>query len=84
MQWEKREDSDPVNHPSHYISPSGLETIDVISAFGDVKWFCWGNIVKYILRFDNKNGLEDLKKAQWYLNHLIEIIEKEENTNETV
>ena len=73
--------SDNVNHPKHYKSESGLETIDVIEAFtSDLKGIeatDTGNILKYICRWKHKNGLEDLKKAQWYLNHLIEKVEKE-------
>ena len=73
--------SDNVNHPKHYKSESGLETIDVIEAFtSDLKGIeatDTGNILKYICRWKHKNGLEDLKKAQWYLNHLIKKVEKE-------
>lgn len=36
-----------------------------------------GNILKYVCRWKKKNGLEDLKKPQWYLNHLIDYVEKE-------
>lgn len=68
--------SDVVNHPDHYISDSGIETIDVIEAFTkDIKdpfdAYCTGNIIKYICRWPNKNGVEDLKKARWYLDKLI-------------
>lgn len=74
---------DLVNHPPHYISESGLETIDVIEAFAaDLKGIeavCTGNVIKYICRWKHKNGLQDLEKAQWYLNHLIDYISKEEN-----
>lgn len=65
-----------VNHPNHYISETGLETIDVIEAFTfDLKGIeavCTANILKYICRWKNKNGLQDLKKAQWYLERLID------------
>lgn len=65
-----------VNHPNHYISETGLETIDVIEAFTfDLKGIeavCAANILKYICRWKNKNGLQDLKKAQWYLERLID------------
>ena len=65
-----------VNHPSHYISETGLETIDVIEAFTfDLKGIeavCTANILKYICRWKKKNGLQDLKKAQWYLGRLID------------
>lgn len=71
---------DMVNHPQHYISETGLEVIDVIEAFTfDLKGIeatDTGNIIKYICRWKQKNGLEDLKKAQWYINHLIKHVEK--------
>ena len=64
-----------VNHPAHYISTSGMEVIDIIEAFTpDLKGMeavDTANVLKYMLRWKHKNGLEDLKKAQWYLNHLI-------------
>lgn len=63
-----------VSHPAHYIS-NGLETIDVIEAFtkdlSGIEATDTGNIIKYICRWKHKNGLQDLEKAQWYLNHLI-------------
>ena len=68
---------DMVNHPPHYQSESGLEVIDVIDAFLDWKSVYAGNILKYTLRYKNKNGHEDLKKAQWYLNRMITKMEKE-------
>ena len=78
--WEKTP-SDPVNHPGHYQSKSGLETIQVIEAFTEdcvgMEAVYTGNILKYVCRWKKKNGLEDLKKAQWYLNHLIDYVEKE-------
>lgn len=74
---------DMVNHPQHYISETGLEVIDVIEAFTfDLKGIeatDTGNIIKYICRWKQKNGLEDLKKAQWYLNHLIKHIQVAED-----
>lgn len=79
--------ADMINHPPHYISKNGLETIDVIEAFtADLKGIeavCTANVIKYICRWNYKNGLQDLKKAQWYLNKLIDYISenkpKEEN-----
>ena len=77
---------DMVNHPCHYISETGLETIDVIEAFTfDLKGIeatDTGNILKYMCRWKSKNGLEDLKKARWYLNHLINHVEKLEKEND--
>lgn len=68
--------SDMVNHPDHYQSESGLEVIDVIEAFTKdlvgLEAVCTSNVLKYICRWKKKNGLEDLKKARWYLDKLIE------------
>ncbi len=55
---------DNVNNPSHYRR-RGIEAIDVIEAFG--LNFHLGNVVKYVLRHKDKDGLQDLKKAAWYL-----------------
>ena len=68
-----------IEKPSHY-QLKGLEpyeSIDVIRAvLGDkVKYFYIGNILKYIIRAEKKNGLEDYKKAEVYLNWLIELEE---------
>lgn len=68
---------DPVNHPAHYTS-GGIECIDAMqAAFGAevVKDFCLCNAFKYLWRHRNKNGVEDLKKARWYLNRLIREME---------
>lgn len=80
--WCPRDSHDMVNNPSHYQSEMGLETIDVIEAFtSDLKGIeavDTGNILKYICRWKKKNGIQDLKKAKWYLEHLInEVKEKE-------
>lgn len=65
-----------VNHPTHYLSEGGLEVIDIIEEFvEDVESFDVGNIIKYVCRYKKKNGVEDLKKARWYLEHLINHIE---------
>ena len=63
---------DMINNPLHY-NTSEIECIDAIEAMlGDeFPAYLQGNITKYLWRFKNKNGLEDLKKAQWYLNKLI-------------
>lgn len=53
-----------VDHPSHYQSGNGVEVIDVIDAFTDVVAFDLGNVIKYVCRWKNKNGIEDLKKAK--------------------
>ena len=64
------EEYDNVEKPFHYNYGNGMEVIDVIDAF-DCNYE-QGNIIKYVLRYKHKNGVEDLKKAKWYLEHLIE------------
>ena len=66
--------ADNVNKPPHY-NQSGIECIDAIqAATGDgFEYYLQGNILKYLWRYRYKNGIEDLRKAQWYLNKLIEV-----------
>lgn len=72
--------NDMVSHPPHYQSETGLEVIDVIEAFtADLKGIeatDTGNVIKYICRWKQKNGLEDLEKAEWYIKHLIKHVKK--------
>jgi len=67
---------DMVNSPPHY-NKTGVECIDAIrAATGDgYEYYLQGNIMKYLWRYRYKNGTEDLKKARWYLNKLIEEVE---------
>ena len=72
--WPAEDAVDMVNSPPHY-NQTGIECIHAISAAtGDgFKHYLQGNIMKYLWRFDYKDKpLEDLKKAQWYLDKLIE------------
>ena len=73
--------NDNVNHPPHY-NQAGIECLDAIAAAtGDgFQYYLQGNILKYLWRYRYKNGLEDLKKAQFYLNRLVK--EKEGQDNE--
>jgi hypothetical protein len=74
-QLEEALSKNRVNHPYHYAGDGGLEAIDVIAAFtADLNGrmaFDIGNALKYICRFNKKNGVEDLEKAIWYLNDAI-------------
>lgn len=76
------EKNDPVSHPNHYQSKTGLEVIDAIKAFTEdcegIEGYYTGNVIKYVCRWKKKNGLEDLKKARQYLDWLIEKVEKKE------
>ena len=64
-----------INHPDRYAGGK-FECIDVmLDVFGAdaVKHFCILNAFKYIWRAEKKNGVEDIKKAVWYLNKFIEL-----------
>lgn len=64
-----------VSHPSHYQSDNGIEVIDVIETFTKdlrgIEATDTGNVIKYICRWKKKNGIQDLEKAMWYLQHLL-------------
>ena len=80
-QSDHKQTMDMVNSPPHY-NKSGIETIDAIKAMTDdgYEYYLQGNIMKYLWRYRYKNGVEDLKKAQWYLNELIEELDKEDES----
>jgi len=60
--------TDNVERPAHYVQhPSGVECITITEHMS----FCLGNAIKYIWRADLKGGLEDLKKARWYIDREI-------------
>lgn len=81
------EEVDMVNHPKHYQSESGIEVIDVIEAFTKhlkgIDAVCTGNILKYVCRWPEKNGIEDLEKAEWYLRRLIKHLKGENFFNKS-
>ncbi|RKC16336.1 hypothetical protein JU72_03036 [Listeria monocytogenes] len=73
----KNDNNDNVNNPAHYTA-GGIETLDYIKAkVSDYPSYAVGNILKYVSRYEHKNGIEDLKKAQFYLNDLIEWMESD-------
>lgn len=77
------EAEDNVNKPAHYTSGK-IETIDYIQDNLTIKemiGFCKGNIIKYISRERLKNGLEDVKKAHYYINKLVTLMEDKDNEN---
>ena len=65
---------DAVNHPTHYTA-GGIETIDGIEAattgLDGFEGYCTGNAIKYLWRWKRKGGVEDLKKAKWYIDRLV-------------
>lgn len=71
-------DKDAIN-PSHYTS-GGIETIDYLEAKlnqQEYEGFLRGNVLKYVSRYSLKNGIEDLRKAEWYLKRLIGVKEND-------
>jgi len=67
--------NDKVNHPSHYTS-GNVECIDAIESatvnLTGIEAVCTANAIKYLWRWKQKNGVEDLRKAKWYISRLIE------------
>jgi len=62
-------EKDIINTPSHYTK-WGIEPIDF--SISNNLSFCEGNVIKYVTRYKHKNGLEDLKKAEFYIKRLIQ------------
>lgn len=77
---------DNVNHPTHYCQ-GGVECIDALKAATvnkkGIEAVCVANVIKYLFRYETKNGLEDVKKAQWYLNRLIQELEQANHSTDT-
>ncbi|EAU9554935.1 DUF3310 domain-containing protein [Salmonella enterica] len=71
---------DNVNQPDHYTQ-GGVECIDAITAATvnktGIEAVCVANVIKYLWRYELKNGEEDVRKAQWYLNRLVAELEKQ-------
>jgi hypothetical protein len=66
-----------VDHPDHY-NTGKIETIDYIDSLGLTEGFCAGNAIKYLSRYKHKKQpAQDLKKAMWYIQYLINKIESE-------
>jgi len=82
--WATKEEppviqGDTINHPSHYTD-GGIECIEAIEAAltnEEFRGYCKGNCMKYIWREKHKGGTESLKKAQWYLDRLIQLDESQ-------
>lgn len=66
---------DNVNHPSHYTGGK-VECIDALEAatvdLQGIEAVCTANAIKYLWRWKKKNGAEDLEKARWYIDKLID------------
>ena len=77
----KESNADMVNHPSHYTQ-GGIECIDALKAATvsktGIEAVCTANAIKYLWRYEEKNGIEDVKKARWYIDRLIRELEEKE------
>lgn len=75
---DKEPNVDMVNHPSHYTQ-GGIECIDALKAATvsktGIEAVCTANAIKYLWRYEEKNGIEDVKKARWYIDRLIKELE---------
>ena len=72
--------ADVVNHPSHYTAGK-IEVIRIMEdqlTDEEYRGYIKGQVIKYVTRERHKNGLEDLKKAAWYLNRLIKRLEEQQ------
>lgn len=78
---DKEPNADMVNHPSHYTQ-GGIECIDALKAATvsktGIEAICTANAIKYLWRYEEKNGIEDVKKARWYIDRLIKELEEKE------
>lgn len=77
--------NDPVNHPFHYCQ-GGIECIEALKAattgLVGIEAVCTANAIKYLWRHKHKNGVQDLKKAIFYIERLIQHYEKQEQSND--
>ena len=75
----KEPNVDMVNHPAHYTQ-GGIECIDALKAATvsktGIEAVCTANAIKYLWRYEEKNGIEDVKKARWYIDRLIRELEE--------
>lgn len=78
LRMKNQNKTDMVNSPPHYARGK-IECIDAIQEAltpAEFKGYIKGNIIKYLWREQNKGGIEDWKKALWYLNRFIKVSEK--------
>lgn len=70
---------DMVNHPQHYTQ-GGIECIDALKAATvgkrGIEAVCVANVIKYLWRYEEKNGVEDVRKAKWYIERLLKELEE--------
>ena len=74
---------DMVNHPKHYTQ-GGIECIDALKAATvgkrGIEAVCVANVIKYLWRYEEKNGIEDVRKAKWYIERLLMELEESQQS----
>ena len=75
--------TDMVNHPQHYTQ-GGIECIDALKAATvgkrGIEAVCVANVIKYLWRYEEKNGIEDVRKAKWYIERLLRELEESQQS----
>lgn len=75
--------TDMVNHPKHYTQ-GGIECIECIKAAVTnkvgIEAVCVANVIKYLFRYEEKNGIEDVRKAKWYIERLLKELEESQQS----
>ena len=74
---------DMVNHPQHYTQ-GGIECIDALKSATvgkrGIEAVCVANVIKYLWRYEEKNGIEDVRKAKWYIEWLLKELEESQQS----
>ena len=74
---------DMVSHPKHYTQ-GGIECIDALKAATvgkrGIEAVCVANVIKYLWRYEEKNGIEDIRKAKWYIERLLKELEESQQS----
>ena len=82
---ELEKENETVSHPAHYCQ-GGVECIDALEAattgLQGIEAVCTANAIKYLWRHQHKNGVQDLRKAIWYIERLIQHYEMQEQSND--
>ena len=80
---EPKNKPDMVSHPQHYTQ-GGIECIDALKAATvgkrGIEAVCVANVIKYLWRYEEKNGIEDIRKAKWYIERLLREIEESQQS----
>ena len=74
---------DMVSHPKHYTQ-GDIECIDALKAATvgkrGIEAVCVANVIKYLWRYEEKNGIEDVRKAKWYIERLLKELEESQQS----